>query len=480
MNIIGKITDITESNKQQKFIEFSKKLSETMEIQPRVYGIQEFKREPCKSFNKTTCQDITVNVKNVTEKNRRDKYIKAVSVVAKSLNIPFTIRKKNKEQGEEFPYQSYKELTQRYSRFFGYILDEVYKTACNALDLPEIKEFSKSQQDDIKPFIYKGKIFYSPQTGEPISVRDWKNFISAIEKFISQNTADLAEKMVLDSRTVGNLMQRMIKYQKWDYVKNVGIKDIEYHGKDFQQLAEYRKHIKEFDIKELEKKRIEIAKMNCAQNITKISDQIRNSIQGIFIDGIQTYTPKSKISQKLFDSFGNINRDWQRIVETETSNNVNTAFVAREVEKSRKGEKVYFQRMEIIDDATCPFCKQINGMVVLHVKNAQDSEEVEDKYAKIAIWDGKSNVGRKQADYWVAMGAMHPYCRGSWSRWYASEDDTEYDAAIAAMQNRQVLWGKAVDTARKEYEQQGIKNPNDRTAGYTDRINEVFKELTRK
>lgn len=58
------------------------------------------------------------------------------------------------------------------------------------------------------------------------------------------------------------------------------------------------------------------------------------------------------------------NRDYQRLADTEIQNAFNNSFIREEVQNSKEGEKVHFQRMEVIDKNTCTFCKRINGKIV--------------------------------------------------------------------------------------------------------------------
>jgi hypothetical protein len=67
---------------------------------------------------------------------------------------------------------------------------------------------------------------------------------------------------------------------------------------------------------------------------------------------------------------------------------------------------------------------------------------------------------------------MHPNCRGGWVRWGGKSAD----AMGAKIRGKIEAWDKAVKKARDEYRDNGIDNPNDQTKGYTDRINELFRE----
>jgi hypothetical protein len=140
---------------------------------------------------------------------------------------------------------------------------------------------------------------------------------------------------------------------------------------------------------------------------------------------------------RLLDTFGTMNRDWRRIAVTEATENVNQGFVA----SCAPGDKL--KRVERYRGA-CPFCRKIDGTVVTVVDPAKA-----DKDGDTEIWVGKTNVGRSASPmrrgvaglerrapeelWWIAAGAMHPHCRGSWVRVTASTPDPEFDAWIASM-----------------------------------------------
>jgi len=88
---------------------------------------------------------------------------------------------------------------------------------------------------------------------------------------------------------------------------------------------------------------------------------MKNDIKQILIDGVKSRKGKSQISQDLFDRMTGHNRDFQRIADTETINAMNNSFLQDEVHGAEPGEKVYFQRVEVIDANTCNFCKKMHG-----------------------------------------------------------------------------------------------------------------------
>ena len=171
----------------------------------------------------------------------------------------------------------------------------------------------------------------------------------------------------------------------------------------------------------------------------------------------------------MFDRFVGLNSNYQRIAETEIQNSVCGAIVREEVHNAKEGEKVYFQRVEIIDANTCPYCKRMEGKIAVWSDVPLANERVKDQYADFAIWEGKEWTGGKHI---AAVGCFHPYCRGFWTRWVP--ECKAADAYVAEIFKRGAKWKEAVETAKKEFKEKGIESPDDRTAGFRERIEELF------
>ena len=154
---------------------------------------------------------------------------------------------------------------------------------------------------------------------------------------------------------------------------------------------------------------------SAAQRVTRVKDDMRNNIQQIIIDGIRDKQSKSVVAQNLFDKCASLNRDMQRIADSEVQMAANSSYCKEEVYNSEPGEKVYFKRFEIIDDNTCKQCKKLNGTIVLWSDVPLPDEHIKDPYAKYAIWEGKN-----EGD--CPVGILHPWCRGSWIRYYPDVD----------------------------------------------------------
>lgn len=426
--------------------------------------------------------EIRLTVMDIRADNRRDKYLSAVSSLAKAMKVPILVRPKlGEDHQEQYPYQAYKDLVQKWVYYYAGVLDRIYRTLCHALDLPLVSTFSKAADTDL--LIYKGKVLYSPETGKPITQKQWRELIDAIEKFLNRKMQDPEKKMVLEASNLGMLLDRMLKYNTWEAIQGMRLEEITYKRHNWEWLTADEKNMaRMFGLDEYDVSRLHVARDSAAQYVRSMTDKSRNAVQQVIVNGIKERKPKGEIAQTLFDQLGSLNRDWQRIVETEVGDNMNMGFLLEQKSNAEPGEKVYFQRYEVLDDATCKHCQKINMLIALWSDVALMDERIDDQYAKVAIWDGKTRVGRKANDDWVAAGVQHCFCRGSWSRWYPPLKGKEatYDAAMAKLAGRQKAWGKAVEQAKAEFTERGITSLDDTTPGYLERINELYQNMLGK
>lgn len=442
-----KITGITEGNKSAKYAELEKALTG-----------RAFKN--IKTDNTRALQDINLILKDMS----RPRVEKALRTMSMSLGVP-----EKADKGEVFFYQAQEDLTNRWYAFFADFTRETYNFVTDFLGLPKKTIMSKSDN-----LTHKGKILYYPESGEPIKKADWDKFVKNLEKFLNRNIADAEKKIILESNSLGKILDRMLKYNTLEAVKKLQLEKLTYHGKTFDWISESTKNMKNVFGESLTRKemtRIEMLQQSAGQKITGVTDKVRNDVKQILIDGVKARQSKGQVSQALFDKMVGDNRDYQRLADTEIQNAFNNASIREEVYNTPEGEETYFQRIEVIDSNTCPFCRQMNGKIAVWSEKPQKDQKAKDGIADYVIWEGKEWSGRKDD---VCTGAFHPFCRGYWARYDNKLDNFNIDAIVAENSNRAKKWNSAVKQATEEFEEKGIKNPDDSTKGFTDRINELF------
>lgn len=419
--------------------------------------------------------DYRLVLTSITEANKHEKYVEAVDQLAKALKLPVTIRPDHTaEDKEEYSFKAQEELVNRWKLLFGAVLDNLYYALCGYLDLPVITTFSKALDDD-RPLIFRGKLMYNPETGKPLKVKDWNNLIAAIEKFLNRKLKGTEKKIVLDSAALGRVISRMLKYNTAEAVKALRLEEVKYKEYSWTDLSESLKAYKAaVNPPDTELFRLQLAEETLGNHITAIGQDTLKDVKSVFLEGIKQRKNKRQVSQDLFDRLGSVNKDWERITEFETNNTFNNAFINEELGLKEPEEKVYLRRVEMGDVFVCIHCRKIKGILVLVVEEPLEDEKIDDKYAKVAIWPDKSNIGRNRKDWWVAAGVQHPYCRGSWYREYPDREEEklgyDFGPIYAKREKEDTLWGEAMNEVLKEKE---VKQSD---PDFLDKVKKVFKK----
>lgn len=377
------ITDITEGNRYAKFEQLEKCLSG---IQPIFIPADNTRRLP----------DVKILLKDGSE----DRIEKALRTMSMSFRIPTKSAK-----GEVFQYKAQEDLTDKWCVLFSEFVSDVYDFVIEYFGLPKKTVMSKSEN-----LTYKGKVLYYPETGEPIKKKDWDRFVSNLEKFLNRNKLP-SERITLQAKSLAHILNRMLKYNTLSAVKNARLKDVKYNGKTFDWISDSVKNMKNALGTEMlsrnEQARIEMIQQSSAIKVQNITEKMRGDIKQILVDGVRAKKSKSQVSQDLFDRMVGDNRDFQKLADTEIQNVFNTSFVREEVHNTPEGEKIYFKRVEVIDDNTCEFCKKNNGKIAVWSDKPLKSEISTDTNADYVIWEGKEWNGKESS---ISIGAWHPYC----------------------------------------------------------------------
>lgn len=185
---------------------------------------------------------------------------------------------------------------------------------------------------------------------------------------------------------------------------------------------------------------MEFGMLRCAELIVELSAGMRARLKKAILEHQfkvmenDHQATRESLQQKLFDAFGQANRDWRRIAITEAGEMCNQGMIA----SLSPGSRV--RRIEQYKGA-CPFCKKIDGKV-MRVVSPDDPK----KNGNTDVWVGKNNVGRSSAPrkrvgdalierlpselWWIPAGTVHPHCRGVWHKMLESVpiDDPQFQA----------------------------------------------------
>ena len=440
-----KIIDLTEGNKKAKFEQLEKCLNGGM---PEYIPADDTPRLPM----------INIKLKDFS----KERVEKALRTMSMSLGVP---EKANK--GELFFFRAQEDLTNKWYAYFAEVVRNTYNFTTDYFGLPKKTVMSKSEN-----LTYKGKILYYPETGEPIKNADWEKFTKNLEKFLNRSISNPAEKIILQSQALGKILDRMLKYNTLEAVKKIRLNEITYHGKSFDWISDSVKNMKNVlgeSLARQEMARIETLQQSAAMKVTNVTSKVRGDIQQILIDGVRGKKNKGQVSQDLFDKMVGDNRDYQRLADTEIQNAFNNSVIREEVQNTPEGHKTYFQRVEVIDGNTCPFCRQMNGKIAVWSDKPLKDDKAHEKGVDFVLWEGKEWNGKEHG---VTTGVFHPFCRGYWAPYDVGGGNI--DAMVAELSKKSEKWNNAVKQAKNEFKEKGIKTPDDSTKGFTDRINELF------
>lgn len=164
---------------------------------------------------------------------------------------------------------------------------------------------------------------------------------------------------------------------------------------------------------------------HAGDKITEISTRHMAGVRQLVIQAKKERWSAQQLASKLFDKFGDHNRDWRRVAITELSFATNDAYLAG----IEEGETVVGMGAQ----NACQHCKRYvigKTFTVTHKPPSEDTFEGDMKQ----VWAGKSNYGRKVAEYRPAI-PMHPNCRCRWhriSRFYKVGDNGKLELKSTA------------------------------------------------
>lgn len=350
--------------------------------------------------------DIRLLIKDIDDANREDKLLKAVASLSKALKIPATIEKKSISK-EEYPYKAQEQLYNDVILEIGLILDDLYSRLCSTLGLP-LKHTVKKSIDPSAPKLGK-EIIWNPKTGEPITDKSLDKLLDSIDKFLNRDIQDKKDEIVISQAAVSRIISNLRKNgASMEELRKIPLDDIRYNGKPWSDINTFKKLNDAFPDNYDD---LHFRDRILGNYITQVNDSTRAGIRNILDNGFAAGKTKGEISQELFNKFGSLNKDWDRIVDTEGVNLFNQQYINEQIRGVPEDEPIYFIRREYFDNKTCQFCNRAqNPVIALWVDKPMQDENIDDPVASIALWAGKSNFGKRADDWQWAEGANHPNC----------------------------------------------------------------------
>lgn len=324
------------------------------------------------------------------------KFAKALEVLSKAYKkpIPFDDETLSKEVS---PYRSVRDLEHQSKMRVELLLLELF-------DEVRRKWLGLQKAADSSHFKLNGKTLINPKTGKPLTVKEWKQIRQDLLDAFSFIYEKEEERLVKAALALGKVLHSM----EVPKAISTTLPAIKLTADRIEsELADpYYFNTLTF------------AEENTAQDIVELSNKHYSLIHDTIVQAQKERIGARELESRLFDNFGAMNRDWRMISETEIATNTNNGKLLAQLQQKKPGEVQYMKGISAAD--ACDWCvTQVNDRVVVLLEAPPDGggdTVVVNNVEYVAIWPGKSNVGRRRADWWVASGAQHPHCRCTWVR----------------------------------------------------------------
>lgn len=341
-------------------------------------------------------QDLIIEIKQPWNKSEK-KFEKAMEIVSRAFGrtVSFEPASWSKEVS---PYRSVRELEEKTKQRVEKRLLELYKEIVR-------KWLHLEKAGGSSPFRLDGKIFINPKTGKLLTKAEWEKIKENLTKAFAMIYKAEEERLVKVAMALGKILNTM----ETDEAIKKKLPDIVLSEKRINTLLADPAYLST----------LRFAEMHTAEYVVEITNRSRREIADVIIEGMRNQITPQKMEQQLFDQFGSINRDFRRITETEIGNNVNNGYLISELSKEEDtGIDVFMEGVSSAD--ACSWCRsQVDGQVVVlrdnPPENGGDQVTIDGELYTV-IWPGKSNIGKKRADWWVAAGLQHCHCHCSWIR----------------------------------------------------------------
>lgn len=352
------------------------------------------------------CEDIGILIKDPLHKSNV-KYDAALDVIEKALGYSTA-----SGASEIMPYRSVRDLIKKTKQDVERDLLALHNEI-----VTKWLGLSKASSS----FKLNGKIVINPKTGKPLSTAEWKtikkDLMRSFAYVYGAKDTDIARTAMALGKIIADLAPaKAVSVTLGGMKPGQGLRIMD---TDPQYRAA-----------------LQFAEDQAAQDIVDLSNkQYKQIHDAITVAQKNRVTPR-KLESDLFHTFGDMNRDWRRIAETEIANNVNTGKLVAELKKERvDGDYVYMRGMS--SPLACKWCAtEIHMQIVVALEEPPTGggdQIVIDGKAYTAIWPGKTNVGRSRRDWWVAAGTQHPHCQCVWVR-YQPGFEKEFAALEAAIE----------------------------------------------
>lgn len=304
------------------------------------------------------------------------------------------------------------------------------------------EKYKFAGHSEVEPLRIKGKTLNNPETGLPMTVGEWQEIEDSITEYLGEYLDGMDEETVVRAGLLGLLRRRM---------QADGLSEEEQKGLSNDDVVErYGKTPTSFEEADLPadsvtRRTLEWAQTRAGEYLSIKDGEIKNRVvRGVrkIVEGsLKEGLSPDEMARRLFyidaeddlglpynkDTVDSINRDWRRVAMWETSYAMNNGYIAALLDEAEPGEAVYsvyagrYNPQESEDEP----CNKWLGMIVRVLPGPLKggSDKIDDPYAKFAVWPGKTTVGQRKRDQWIAIPS-HPHCTHYYEQIFPGEGET--------------------------------------------------------
>jgi hypothetical protein len=344
------------------------------------------------------CGEIHVEIKEPFI-NPGDKFERAVDSLQKALGYD-----SERQQREISPFKSVRDLEDLSKERVEKLLLRFYN---------ELIKWFTVEKASSDPFILNGRFFINPKSGKPLTRSQWAKIKKEVLKAFTYIYAGEEERIALHALSLGKVLKGMsiadsISMGYTSIKSAVDDTMAKLTGPFWQNTVDF-------------------AQQHAGELIVDLTQSHFKKIHDTIQTSIINRASHDELKDKLFEKFGEMNRDWRRIAETEIGNAQNNGQLLTEIERAKPDETIFMKGVSSAE--ACPWCKgEVDQKIVvlLNEPPEEGGDQVEiNGVVYTAIWPGKDNYGRARRDWWVAAGTQHPHCRCTWVKHIPGYEDID-------------------------------------------------------
>jgi hypothetical protein len=345
----------------------------------------------CNLCGDATHRDVTLTIRDIS-KNTQSKINEAIETLCKAGGI--TVEKsdnKGREEKEQSPYRSVRDLETR-------ALTEVSERLDLFATLLVGKWLHIAKAKIEPPFKIDGHLYINPRTGKFMTKSQWKEITDTLERGFRWVFGNSQDKITALAVALGMIVRTMADKES---AHSLGLDALGTEEQIMEQAdADTIAAITSF------------AQAHAAEHIVDLTSQARKNIALKILEAYQNRWNPEELERELYEEFGDLNRDWRRIAETEINDHFNNGYLVTELSMAPDGE--YHFMIGVSSPNACDWClDNVRGNIVVLLPGppAGSTDEITINGELVtAIWPGKSNAGLSRAQWWVAAGTQHPHC----------------------------------------------------------------------